>query len=259
VPRLSSSLHRILMGVVALSLAFFASAALAAPWHRAGAEALRQTVPLTPPATWTPAAPAAPPPEPTIPQPPDHSTALPPAEEPDPVPTALPGPAEPTRPAADPTQAPPASPEAAAAQPWLGLSARPQIVAPGDVVTLRLELVNLGPGDLAPATVTLGPVRHLTLRPSGTARVVAGELRWSAPRLAAGEGAVVEVQAVVGEGLLPGEEMVFAGEVAGAGEGTESNEALLVAPQAVLPGVGTGPQDGPVAGTPNVVGRGRHD
>ena len=197
-----------------------------------------------------PAAPAAPPPEPTIPQPPDHSTALPPAEED--LPTA---PARGRR--AHPGAA--CSPAAAAAQPWLGLSARPQIVAPGDVVTLRLELVNLGPGDLAPATVTLGPVPHLTLRPSGSVRVVAGDLRWSAPRLAAGEGAVVEVQAVVGEGLLPGEEMVFAGEVAGAGEGTESNEALLVAPQAVLPGVGTGPQDGPVAGTPNVVGRGRHD
>lgn len=222
------------MGVVALSLAFFASAALAAPWHRAGAEALRQTVPLTPPATWTPAAPAAPPPEPTVPQPPDHATALPPAEEPDPVPTALPGPAE-------PTQALPAPSDAAAAQPWLGLSARPQIIAPGDVVTLRLELVNLGPGDLAPATVTLGPVPHLTLRPSGSARVVAGELRWSAPRLAAGEGAVVEVQAVVGGGLLPGEEMVFLGGLAWGGAEVESNEALILAPQAPLPEVGASP------------------
>lgn len=229
------------MGIAALSVALVASAALAAPWHRAGAEALRQTVPLTPPATWTPAAPAAPPPEPTVPQPPDHSTALPPAEEPDPVPTALPGSAEPTRPAVDPTQAPPASPEAAAAQPWLGLSARPQIIAPGDVVTLRLELVNLGPGDLARATVTLGPVPHLTLRPSGSARVVAGALRWSAPRLAAGEGAVVEVQAVVGEGLLPGEEIVFAGGLAGDGSELVSNEALLLAPRAVLPVVGARP------------------
>lgn len=154
------------------------------------------------------------------------------------MPTALPGPAEPTRPAADPTQAPPASPEAAAAQPWLGLSARPQIVAPGDVVTLRLELVNLGPGDLAPATVTLGPVPHLTLRPSGSVRVVAGDLRWSAPHLAAGEGAVVEVQAVVGEGLLPGEETVFAAHTLQDGIETASNEALLHAPCALFPEVG---------------------
>ena len=164
----------------------------------------RQTVPLTPPATWTPEASATR--EPTKPQPPTPDD-------------------EQRQPAEGPN-------------PWLGLSVDPQVVAPGMVSTLRVRLLNQGNGQLADALATMQLPRELVYAggstTGGSLEHNAGTVLWSV-RVAAQSESMLEVRVRVGDDVLPDRQIEFQAQLAWPSGRVSSNMGALKLPWALLP------------------------
>ncbi|MFH1086916.1 MAG: hypothetical protein V1772_14300 [Chloroflexota bacterium] len=177
-------------------------------WASALARPGRQTVPLTPPATWTPSVPA-------------------------PGRTATPPPPRPTRRPAGTTALP---------QPWLELEAAPAVVAPGMDVALQVNVVNLGAAPWGGGTVTLEVsdlLRDLRLGPlTGSASWQGRALIWRLEELAPEASAVLELRATVAQEALPdGRIPVWASLVAPATDAL-TREAAFELPWAPLPAAG---------------------
>ena len=163
----------------------------------------RQTVPLTPPPTWTPEAPAVP--KATRPQPP----------------------------APDDEQR-----QSEGANPWLGLSVDPQLVAPGMVSTLSVQLLNQGSGELADALVTMQLPRELVYvdgsTASGSLEHNAGTVLWAVRVAAQGESRL-QVRVRVGDDVLPDRQIEFQAQLAWPSGEVSSNMGALKLPWALLP------------------------
>ena len=164
----------------------------------------RQTVPLTPPATWTPEALATR--EPTKPQPPTPDD-------------------EQRQPAEGP-------------RPWLGLSVGPQAMAPGMVSTLRVQLLNQGNGELADALVTMQLPRELVYAggsmASGSLEHHAGSVLW-AIRVAAQSESMLELQVRVGDDVLPDRRIELQAHLTWPGGVVSSNTGTLQLFLSLLP------------------------
>ncbi len=217
----------------------------------------RQTVPITPPATWTPAQP--PPtvtPLPTrpggsrthtpIPAPTEAppTVTLAPGQTPSPSPTGAltataVGDATPTSASASPTGAP-----ALGATPglWLWLHADPAIVGPGSRALLQVEVANEGPQAIAEAVVALSGLTPLTLAPprpsAGQVEAQPGLLLWRVGALAPGAGAALELDVVVSDLVLPDGALPLRAALTWRGGGPLVQEIALALPWAPLPAVG---------------------
>ena len=163
----------------------------------------RQTVPLTPPPSWTPETPVGP--IATRPQPP-----APEDEE----------------------------SESEGANPWLGLSVAPQLVAPGVEVTLRVQLLNQGKGELSDAIVAMTLPRELEYAggsaSSGLLEHTAGSVLWAVRVAAQGE-SMLEVRARVRDDVLPDRQIEFQAQLTWPSGGVSSNVGVLELPWALLP------------------------
>jgi hypothetical protein len=192
------------------------SMAVPAAWARPYSSPQRQTVPMTPPPTWTPSRPTTPTEQPTRPQPP------------------TPGPTAPS-PTGESTQPRMASP-------WLGLSAEPFVVQPGMPVSVLLELQNLGDGAMENATITLLSHPYLLfegVRTSlGQAQLGSAGVSWTPGPLGERGGGTLQVTAVVGPDALPDTSILLSATLSWPGGQVESNELQLSLPAALLPAVG---------------------
>ena len=201
------------MYLLGMALLLFVLAHELPAWARPAVRPSRQTVPMTPPPTWTPnLPPAAPTAPPTLPEPPQR-------------PTPAPG------------ETPLLAPE-----PWLGLTAEPQLVGPGSQVTLRLRLENIGTAALAGARLLLSrpPVLHFT-----TVRLSAGQvsldppgLTWEPGPLEAGAGQWLEITALVAEDALPDGSITLQAILSWPEGQVASNPVALTLPWALLPDAG---------------------
>ena len=110
-------------------------------------------------------------------------------------------------PTSSPTWPRPPVQATAAPVPWMALSAEPGIVAPGNRVILRLELVNLGGAPLQGASLTLGQPADFSfasVRVSlGNVGMTASEIVWSPGQVEAGSGGLMELVGVVADDVLP--------------------------------------------------------
>jgi len=187
-----------------------------AAWARPRSSTSRQTVPSTPPPTWTPSAPKEATERPTKPQPP---TAAPTT----------------TVPAGEPTQQP-------VAKPWLGLSAEPLVVQPGASVSILLELQNLGDGSMGNATITLPQHPSLSIEQAqaslGRAEIGMDGIRWVLGPVGAHGVATLQLAAVVGPDVVPDSEILLSAVLVWPGGQLQSNEWRLSLPPALLPAVG---------------------
>jgi hypothetical protein len=242
-------------------------------WGAPLAYPLRQTVPMTPPPTWTPVAPPSDPtpiPTYTRPQPPEE-TRLP---ETTPVPPTL-VPTEPTteQPPSVTPATPPTAPALAAsatatwaavaavtpsatngmvpparmkARPWMGFTAEPFIIGPGSVVTLQLLLENLGTGIMEDPSVSLALPSELVYvsaqASAGTVQSTSPQIVWrlEAPSTSRSASLAVTIQVV--PDVLPDNELHLQGRLAWS-EGrdraeTVSNVVVLILPWALLPETG---------------------
>lgn len=208
------NLRRTIVGVAVTALLVVAVKGPPA-WANSLAAPHRQTVPLTPPPTWTPVGPPA--------------TATPRPARPAPPPTATPAPEQGT---AEPRP-----------QPWVWLEAMPGVVGPGSQVTVRVELVNVGNAPLAGTVLTLQQaplvLRELQWEPaSGDVRLEADGLVWRPHTLEAQQRTVLLVSGVIAREARPGSQVVVRAELAWP-EGTSlSNEVTLSLPRALLPETG---------------------
>ena len=175
-------------------------------WASYVAAPQRQTVPMTPPPTWTPVVdlgvpvPTQPPPEP---KPPEQATPVPEAD------------------------------------PWMWLGVEPTIVGPGSEVALRLELENVGGAPLEGAILVLAEpalLRFVNVRASlGEVQAGASPPNWEAGTIQAGAGGVLEISAVVASDALPDNTIPLSATLTWADGQETSNEIVLVLPWALLP------------------------
>ena len=220
----------------------------------------RQTVPMTPPATWTPVSPTSPP-KPTRTPPPSS----PPTDQGSPPPPAAPPSVEtPGTPAAtlvgtapaltstlalSPTSLTPAAvlvqtltQPTSAPEPRLALTADPLVVGPRSEVALRLGVRNTGKGSLEGVTVTLTEPSALRFN---SVRVYGGDLRWEESQLnwdpgslPAGAEGILEIAAVVGDDVLPDSAIPLVATLSWPGGEDVSQELVLRLPWALLPETG---------------------
>jgi len=190
--------------LVGLLLALLGLALGKQAWASSLLSPQRQTVPLTPPATWTPEASATR--KPTKPQPPTPDD-------------------EQRQPAEGPS-------------PWLGLIVDPQVVAPGMVSTLRVRLLNQGNGELADGLVTMQLPRELTYAggsmASGSLEHNAGSVLW-AIRVAAQSESMLELRVRVEDDVLPDRRIELQAHLAWTDGVVSSNTGALELPWAMLP------------------------
>lgn len=176
-------------------------------WAGTLAKPQRQTVPLTPPPTWTPV------PPPVTPAP--------------------------TRPARVPPR--PATPSAGA-EPWLDLSVVPSIVAPGSRVTCTVQLANVGGSAMNDARVTLELPPWLVLgdlrATTGSVRVDGLELGWLPDPVGAGDALTFEAHLVVSEDAPPATSALLEALLTWAGGSDRSNQEELELPPVLLPETG---------------------
>ena len=164
----------------------------------------RQTVPLTPPPTWTPVVTVVI--EPTKPRPPTRTAEQTPvSEEPD---------------------------------PWLGLSVSPQIVAPNMEAVLHISLVNQGGRTLTAGQVSLQLPEALVYvggeASNGAIGHDAGMVRWTVQVAAQSESAL-EIRVRVAEAALPEQRLEVQADLAWPGGTVSSNSGVLALPLALLP------------------------
>ena len=182
-------------------------------WANPAARPPRQTVPRTPPPTWTPEVPlAAPTSPPTPPEPPQRPTPA-------------------------PDETPLLAPE-----PWLGLSAEPLLLGPGSQVILRLRLENIGTASLAGARLVLPrpPVLHFTTVRLSTGQVSFGPpgLTWEPGPLESGAGQWLEITALLAEDVLPDGLIPLQATLTWPEGHLVSNALALTLPWALLPEAG---------------------
>ena len=208
------NLTRAFVGIVVAALLVAATQGPAA-WTASLAAPQRQTVPLTPPPTWTPEAPTA--------------TATQRSAPPAPPPTA--------------TSAPDQATPEPRPRPWLWLEATPDVIGPGSQVMLRVELVNVGDAPLAEAALTLSQtplvLRELRWEPAGDdVRLEADKLVWRPRSLEAQQRAVLLISGVVPGSARPGGQVVVRAELAWPEGAPASGEVSLSLPRALLPETG---------------------
>lgn len=178
-----------------------------AVWATSLAKPQRQTVPLTPPATWTPTSPG-----------------------------VTPGP---TRSRPKPTRRAIPSQEA---EPWLELVLSPTIGGPGSAVAATIVLENLGGAPLTGAQVTLpgSPIlEYLFARASsGQVRLMGNQLLWQPDAVEGGERHELQINLVVSEDALPDTTLLMQATVTWPGGEASSNEVTLILPWALLPETG---------------------
>ncbi len=187
-----------------LLLAIVWASSTSTAWAMSLESPLRQTVPLTPPATWTPIAPTTSP------------TSAPTTA---PRPTAVP----------QPTDAPV---EEGYAQPWVTLEDTFFEIAPGDLVELNIMVENVGTAfsDLNPVTVNA----------NGLAIVEAsGEMVFNTvvAALDPGEADSLQVTIQVPDDLWPGDSFTVT-VMASMDDIFDAQEVTLDAPRAILPATG---------------------
>ncbi len=171
---------------------------------------VRQTVPMTPPPTWTPVAPATPvPPRPRPTQPPPEATPVP------------------------------------QAQPWLWLNVEPHIAAPGMTVTARLEVRNIGGSTMHDAIATLESANIPTwLRidsyeiSAGSIAMGAERLEWHLGAMGAGAEAVCVFTGSIALDAPPGGELELLAKFGASASGAIQDRALISLPWALLPEAG---------------------
>ena len=178
-----------------------------AVWATSLANPQRQTVPMTPPPTWTPQVTAVSPrPTRTKPEPPRRDTPSPQAD------------------------------------PWLGLRADPEVIGPGSAVVITIEAQNLGRAPLNGARVTFVAPPLLTYTfaraSSGQVQLVGSDLGWQTGDIGPGESPVLEIHLVVSEEALPEQSIPVRASMTWPGGQVTSNEGLLVLPWALLPETG---------------------
>jgi hypothetical protein len=202
----------------------------------------RQTVPLTPPPTWTRVRPPATRTlVPTRPEPPRSAT---PGSPSTPVPqaTSVPAGAPPSggaTPVATPRQR--TTPQTSESV-WLWLSADPLIVGPGSRVSVRVELKNVDATALDAVTLELpAPVglRFVDARvASGQADISEAKLTWQLGRLEPGTDALIEVTARVAADVLPDGALLLRPRLSWSEGELLGDEMALVLPWALLPATG---------------------
>jgi hypothetical protein len=248
------------IGVLLLVALFSALGIGSAAWAVPVAVPQRQTVPLTPPPTWTRIRPSATrTPLPTRPE--SQSTT--------PVPQSTPGTqstsGSPVTPAAQNTSAPqrtvvssdtplsgssalPTSSSVAAVTPaapsgpWLNLSAAPLIVGPNSRVALRVELRNGSADVLSNATLLLSRPATLSFAEahvtSGQVELKQDALVWTCGSLAGGAVGSLELEATVAPDVLPDGTIPLHATLSWAGGELFANQVTLTLPWALLPDVG---------------------
>ena len=220
----------------------------------------RQTVPLTPPATWTPVSPsstprqtAAPPGSPPTDQESPPPPAAPPSVETPGTPAATlvgTAPALTSTLALSPTSLTPAAvsvetpvqPFSSGAEPRLALTADPLVVGPRSEVALRLGVRNTGKGSLEGVTVTLTEPSALRFN---SVRVYGGDLRWEESQLTwdpgqlpAGAEGILEIAAVVGDDVLPDTTIPLVATLSWPSGEDVTQELVMRLPWALLPETG---------------------
>ncbi|MHB0856576.1 MAG: hypothetical protein ACYC5M_03280 [Anaerolineae bacterium] len=243
----------------ALILTLAAALIQAPAWGAPVAAPDRQTVPLTPPATWTPR-PAPPTATRTVPLPPTTlptlppPTAMPPTSAPPTAalpPTDTPPPTfapthtlvHPTPTAATPTPSSAPSPtrEGAIPRAWLALTGAPDLLAPGVPITLTLQVASVGNVPLENALLTLDGlaalVDPLPAPDAGRVTLLADRLTWALPALPPGESLTLLLTAHAPQDLLPSATLPLLAELAWDGPPLQV-ELLLAAPWALLPDTG---------------------
>jgi hypothetical protein len=170
----------------------------------------RQTVPMTPPPTWTPAAPATPvPPRPRPTQPSPEATPVP------------------------------------QAQPWLWLTVDPHIAAPGMAITARIEVRNIGGATMHDAIATLDiPDLPSWLRivsyeiSTGTMTVGAERIEWRLGALGAGAEAFCTLTGSISLDAPPNRDIELAATFGAPASGAIQDQAIISLPWALLPEAG---------------------
>jgi len=173
-------------------------------WAVTHQSSLRQTVPLTPPATWTPVVRSEV--EPTKPRPPTRT-----ADE---------------------------AGETQGADPWLGLGIKPQVVAPRMDTVLSISLVNQGDEGLTDAQVSLKLPDVLDYwgaeASNGRLEVASGTVYWTAQVPPQGE-STLQIRARVAEAAVPDQHVEVEAILAWPGGVVASNRGVLDLPVALLP------------------------
>jgi hypothetical protein len=171
---------------------------------------VRQTVPMTPPPTWTPVA---------------QATPLPPRPR--------------------PTQPPPEATPVPQAQPWLWLTADPHIAAPGNTVTVRLEVRNIGGSTMDDAIATLDIpdippwLRVISYEVSaGSIGMGTERLEWRLGALGAGAEAVCVLTGSIALDAPPGRDIELLAEFGAPASGVIQDRAIVSLPWALLPEAG---------------------
>ncbi len=179
-------------------------------WAGRLAAPLRQTVPMSPPPTWTPVAQATPvPPRPRPTQPPPEATPVP------------------------------------QAQPWLWLTVDPHIAAPGMAVTARLEVRNIGGSTMHDAVATIHSANIPTWLRIASYEVTAGSLgmgaerlEWRLGALGAGAEAVCVLTGSIALDAPPGRDIELLAEFGAPASGSLQDRAIVSLPWALLPEAG---------------------
>jgi len=205
-PNLSPSRGNLLWLLVALLTIVWAFRDPAS-WGPALAKPQRQTVPLTPPPTWTPQAAAR-----------------------EPTPTQA-RPRPPTR-----------SPDRQEALPWLGLSLEPGVAGPDSTVVLTVELANVGGAPLTNARVVLPGATVLAFlnarASSGRLELAGAQLVWLPEAMEPRATQTLLVNMRVSRDAPPDSRSLLSASVTWPGGELASNEAELVLPWALLPEAG---------------------
>ena len=166
----------------------------------------RQTVPLTPPATWTPNVP------------------------------------RPTQPAPATRRPRPTSASSSSPYPFLELTASPFLLAPGLGLEIELSLQNAGNAPLSEATVVLASpdvADSQQLRTSaGATSLLQGEIVWRVTDLAPDETVTMNLSGAIRRDVQPGRQILLQATVLWEGGQDLSNQVLLTLPNAILPATG---------------------
>ncbi|MHB1295967.1 MAG: hypothetical protein ACYC4R_13340 [Anaerolineae bacterium] len=251
-------LHKLRALWVLVILVLAASLTHVPAWGAPVAAPDRQTVPLTPPATWTPR-PAVPTATRTPRVPPTALPTLrPPTAQPatrvptnvhpsaTPMPTSTPQPvrittAAPT--AAVPATAPALSPtrEGAIPLPWLALGGAPDVLMPGVPVEITVRVASVGNVPLEGAVLTLDGLAALgsinSTSSGGRTTMVGDRLTWALPPLPVASSLTLTLSGTAPQALLPEAQIILHAGLSWSGTPLKE-ELILAAPPVLLPDTG---------------------
>ena len=175
-------------------------------WASPAAKPHRQTVPMTPPPTWTP----------------------------------VPGPSQATT-TREPRSAPRPATPVAGALPWLDLDSDSFVVGPGSEVLLALVLENLGGASLSGATISLTVPPWLVperIEAEGQTSVSGFVVTWLPPQIEPGAREQATIRGSVTDLVPPDTQTVLQASVAWTGGVSDGNEITLSVPWLLLPDTG---------------------